>query len=166
MFGNGCSQFGVTVVQSDPLAPGGANVRVEHVPLIEDKSFGKDPAMVEDGFDRILACLKAHGYAGCRKRHGLSFRATSTDTIVSPEPLRPPPAVQTLHRNNPLLGLAVVCILLAVAYGLSQTPWAKSVLGRGSAVQHFGTPMRGGYNEVSLMHSPTRSSVGSPLPSR
>merc|ERR1719277_1502732 len=89
MLGDGCSQFGFTVLQSDPGAKGGPNVRVDHFPLAEDPSFGADPGRVLDGFDRVFSCLNRSGYAGCRADYGLSYRATSPEDIVTPADLPP-----------------------------------------------------------------------------
>jgi len=75
MYGNGCSQFGFAVVQSDPEALHGANTRVDYFKLSEDMSWGKDSKMVEDHFDAIYNCFRQHGYAGCRKKYAYSFRA-------------------------------------------------------------------------------------------
>lgn len=85
MRGSGCSEFGFTVVQSDPDAKGGPNVRVDHFPIAWDVLDMSGRARVTERYDWLMECLKARGYAGCRAQHGLSFRATSQDDIVSPK---------------------------------------------------------------------------------
>jgi len=89
MFGNGCSQFGFTVIHSDPSTESGPDVRVEYFPIAEHeivtgplgkKKLGK----MTDRFDGLFHCLNRSGYEGCRSQHGQSFRATSVTSIVTP----------------------------------------------------------------------------------
>merc|ERR1712217_265789 len=89
MYGWICSQFGVTVVQSVPEASNGPNVRVEHFPLVEDEiavigGKGKILRKKYDVFDEVIQCFNTSGYSGCRQAHGLSFRASSADSVVAP----------------------------------------------------------------------------------
>jgi len=84
MIGNDCSQFGFTVLQSDPQAFGGPNVRVDHFPIAEATRVEAGFGSIVDSFDETMQCLREHGYSACRKQHGVSFRATDQNTISIP----------------------------------------------------------------------------------
>jgi len=93
MYGWGCSQFGFTVLRSNPSTAGGPNVRVDHFPLAEDRigkvnGKAKVTGVKYDNFDQVFQCLNQSGYAACRATHGLSFRAESKGDIVTPGPGR------------------------------------------------------------------------------
>jgi len=85
MLGVGCQkQFGLTVLQSDPLAPKGPNVRVDHFPIMEGPLPPNRTDITFDCFDGLARCLNTSGYNGCRAEYGVSFRAVSMDSYVSP----------------------------------------------------------------------------------
>eukprot|EP00427_Karlodinium_veneficum_P052135 CAMPEP_0169353432 /NCGR_PEP_ID=MMETSP1017-20121227/25884_1 /TAXON_ID=342587 /ORGANISM="Karlodinium micrum, Strain CCMP2283" /LENGTH=484 /DNA_ID=CAMNT_0009449909 /DNA_START=46 /DNA_END=1497 /DNA_ORIENTATION=+ len=125
MDGDCTPQFGFTVLQSLPQAPGGPNVRVDYFQVAEDPSWGKDPSGVVDSFDEMFACLSQHGYSGCRDKYATPFRSVPAPTTAAPTSDGPDPAPATTQGPGSgitattyvICGLALVgiCLMIVVA---------------------------------------------------
>lgn len=72
---SGCTQFGFLVLESDPNANGGPNVRVDYIELANDGA---------DYFDAVHGCFAGSGsYESCRDTHAKSWRSHSFQDDVN-----------------------------------------------------------------------------------
>jgi len=77
-----CEQFGFIVVDSDPGAPEGPNVRVDYFEIAGAKG---------DNYDGLLSCLKQQGYTKCRESYAVQWRVAATSPYVAPVTQAPAP---------------------------------------------------------------------------
>jgi len=80
----GCSQLGVTVLQSDPKGSVEHDVQVDYFPIHEESNADStDSLMVKDYYYDLIGCLREHGYSGCRERHSRPFRRARQVAITT-----------------------------------------------------------------------------------
>lgn len=65
----GCGQFGFMILESNPAAAGGPDVRVDYFELAKIQG-----STVVDSYPQIFNCLSSRGYLGCRDQFAQKWR--------------------------------------------------------------------------------------------